>query len=621
MNLPSFKKQIPKLKSIRITKKQFPIILAVLVVGVSLISYARAVLNTPSGLSTTSSTINVSEYANLTNAISSIGGNRVDLLIDNATILTANTTIPSNINLLVSAKGTINQGTYTLTINGSFSAPSQQVFLGTGSVTGLGMKEVRPEWWGANPLADVDSTSALQAAINCAGNSGTVKLSASNSPGANGYKITAGLVVPHDDFKLISEGKNEYGPRIFTVTPDITMILVKGFGFRMEGVVLWGDGSATQYGSNLGLVIDRSSLGDAETYANLDSEIFYNGFIYLKEGVHVRGRNVFQYYNIYSNCKKGIVIQVHTYNGGTQSAQCRGHRIENNRFHSMGNPIYTSEAGGGIAWASRTSDDRDSWSIDAPIENDAYFGNVISENMTDFSMGFYHGQLQNMDIENNHAFSIAGPMISTGDPSTSRNTTMDSAQFATTIISGNDFRGRVSSNRGALADSAKNEEPENAFYISKHSNIKFSNNTASRSRKEGALFVSSGHVDVTNNTITDANFARQDHGLALPAISAASLSGRNFFEGNKVRSTYGAGSVNGYNYGLYVTQSGVDENAKTVVSDNDMQPGDAGDVYTSGIFSGTTLGGYSLWVDGTGKLRINNGSPASDTAGTVVGAQ
>jgi hypothetical protein len=33
------------------------------------------------------------------------------------------------------------------------------------------------------------------------------------------------------------------------------------------------------------------------------------------------------------------------------------------------------------------------------------------------------------------------------------------------------------------------------------------------------------------------------------------------------------------------------------------------------------LGGYHLWVDGSGRLRIKNGAPTSDTDGTVVGAQ
>lgn len=33
------------------------------------------------------------------------------------------------------------------------------------------------------------------------------------------------------------------------------------------------------------------------------------------------------------------------------------------------------------------------------------------------------------------------------------------------------------------------------------------------------------------------------------------------------------------------------------------------------------LGGYQIWVDSQGKLRIKNGAPTSDTDGTVVGTQ
>jgi hypothetical protein len=33
------------------------------------------------------------------------------------------------------------------------------------------------------------------------------------------------------------------------------------------------------------------------------------------------------------------------------------------------------------------------------------------------------------------------------------------------------------------------------------------------------------------------------------------------------------------------------------------------------------LGGYRIWVDATGDLRIKSGAPASDTDGTIVGTQ
>jgi hypothetical protein len=43
-----------------------------------------------------------------------------------------------------------------------------------------------------------------------------------------------------------------------------------------------------------------------------------------------------------------------------------------------------------------------------------------------------------------------------------------------------------------------------------------------------------------------------------------------------------------------------------------------GGLYTSNRLR---LGAFYLWVDGTGRLRIKSGAPASDTDGTVVGTQ
>ena len=44
-----------------------------------------------------------------------------------------------------------------------------------------------------------------------------------------------------------------------------------------------------------------------------------------------------------------------------------------------------------------------------------------------------------------------------------------------------------------------------------------------------------------------------------------------------------------------------------------------GDVGTGNKFM--RLGNYAIWIDSTGDLRINNGAPATDTSGTVVGTQ
>jgi hypothetical protein len=45
----------------------------------------------------------------------------------------------------------------------------------------------------------------------------------------------------------------------------------------------------------------------------------------------------------------------------------------------------------------------------------------------------------------------------------------------------------------------------------------------------------------------------------------------------------------------------------------------AGSAWNSGSL--LQLGAYRLWVDASGRLRIKNGVPTSDTDGTIVGAQ
>jgi hypothetical protein len=46
-----------------------------------------------------------------------------------------------------------------------------------------------------------------------------------------------------------------------------------------------------------------------------------------------------------------------------------------------------------------------------------------------------------------------------------------------------------------------------------------------------------------------------------------------------------------------------------------------GSMYSQYSTPPLTLGGYRLWVDASGRLRIKNGAPASDTDGQIVGTQ
>src|SRR3990167_909240 len=110
----------------------------------------------------------VSSYSSLTAAVAAIGATVTTLHIDSATTCTANTTIPSTLSIVVTKRGSINQGAYTLTIStGHFSAGLGKVFYGTGSVvfSSGSIIEAYPEWWGAIGDNSTDSTAAINAAI------------------------------------------------------------------------------------------------------------------------------------------------------------------------------------------------------------------------------------------------------------------------------------------------------------------------------------------------------------------------------------------------------------------------------------------------------------------------
>jgi hypothetical protein len=114
-------------------------------------------------------TVDARNYANLNAAVAAMTLTSGSVVVSGAAIsLTGNLTVPSNVGIIVTPGGSINQGIHPLAINGPFEAPLCRVFFGTGAVTFAAgaVKETYPEWWGAVGDGSTDSTSAIQAAIN-----------------------------------------------------------------------------------------------------------------------------------------------------------------------------------------------------------------------------------------------------------------------------------------------------------------------------------------------------------------------------------------------------------------------------------------------------------------------
>lgn len=103
----------------------------------------------------------------LASALSYISSSNATLEILDSQAVTANTTVPANVSLVLIKGGffLISTGV-TLTINGPLSAPLQTIFTGLGSVAGnWKVREIYPEWWGAAGDGSTNDVAAVQAAI------------------------------------------------------------------------------------------------------------------------------------------------------------------------------------------------------------------------------------------------------------------------------------------------------------------------------------------------------------------------------------------------------------------------------------------------------------------------
>jgi len=108
----------------------------------------------------------VRSFGTLAAALTYIGANTATLYITNEQAVTTNTTIPSNISIIVLKGGSFAISTgVTLTINGSFEAGLFHVFTGAGTVSGL--YQGHPEWFGPFTTATLRTAALVLAIAAC----------------------------------------------------------------------------------------------------------------------------------------------------------------------------------------------------------------------------------------------------------------------------------------------------------------------------------------------------------------------------------------------------------------------------------------------------------------------
>lgn len=254
----------------------------------------------------------------------------------------------------------------------------------TGDVTNV-------KQYGAKGDGEHDDTLNIQCAIDNTAIRGSIYFPKSTNCR---YKISTPLNLTIDECTFYSEPTAEYDTKLFS-SENITLVNIKAFGVRISGIVFEGNGTSNTEATTNGLNIDRSSLGDEETYANLDAEIKDCKFFYLKTGVTFKGRNVYIHDCGFCICDNGVIGNLFTYNSGTNYSDLRGIRITNNRFHAMFNHYDSGEA-------VYTPATLPAWCIKMPEETEYLHHIEITNNNCDYCKnGFYKGFLTGAKISNN----------------------------------------------------------------------------------------------------------------------------------------------------------------------------------------------------------------------------
>ena len=336
--------------------------------------------------------------------------------------------------------------------------------------------------FGAKGDGITDDKTAIQNALDYVKNGGSIYFP-KNFP--NKYLILSGLTLSKDDVTLYSEPRTEYKTTIYT-PENINMLTVTGYGCKINSLVFWGNGSKEEKSTTNGIIFDRSSLGDEETYSNIDAEIKDSAFFYLNDAVTIKGKNLYFHDNVLVICHRGIVGILHKYNNNTQISAFRGIRITNNRFHSM-NEYY--QYGETIL----TPDTLDSWCIETPEESDKVHHIEITNNNMDFGYaGFYKGYLCGAVISNNILYSTPSILVKSDGSDASLHGESDSHWG---VIENNSVR--------SFAHTGESSKPLNESFIilNNYNNIMINSNNFRGSSKDAIKLSKQSRCYITNNII------------------------------------------------------------------------------------------------------------------------
>lgn len=223
--------------------------------------------------------------------------------------------------------------------------------------------------FGAIGNASIDDTTAIQNAIDYAGNNGVVHIDRERC------KISATLNIPYSRFQLVGGNHPEYVNAIYVPEnePVSPVINITGQIFSMNGVMIQKEFSDRTARSGIGVRVKFPDPSTSDIWYNMDAYFRKCYFLGFQLCADVYGRNViFEDDCHFSNSDCGV--HYHSKNG-THEASQRGWIVQNCRFHSMGKAVSYADPDTAPDVAVQT--DLNSLCVETIIRNNIFDGGCV----------------------------------------------------------------------------------------------------------------------------------------------------------------------------------------------------------------------------------------------------
>ncbi|MHA0866192.1 phage tailspike protein [Enterobacter wuhouensis] len=372
---------------------------------------------------------------------------------------------------------------------------------------------------GVDPTGANDSTIALQNFFNTLPDGSEVYV----PPGT--YKIS-GLTISNNSLKIRGAYQYAYGQsttKFKAASASITLITFTGFGCKLEGILFEGyesDPVVNNFGA--GTTCNMVNFAPSNAGGDIDSFVSNCIFWFCQTGIKGTGRNLTTTSCMFSFNRYGIDLY---YKSGQQF---RGHIIDNNRFHSCGGNLASSDStlSGSVCI-------RLTVNSATGVLVDNYAGNInIRNNVSDGGCyQFFSGPLGRSSIlSNNSIFRIGGvgsTVILIDNTPTAANTEYD----------GFTMSGNVIASDLPYQTSFVQQIPDYLLWIKGCKGGVINGNLISKPAKHAAVIDNSGDLIIMSNQIKNPNFGVTTNGVTFNAIEIINASNNIQIIGLNVRAT------------------------------------------------------------------------------------